>query len=120
MIALPKGLHQFAEVRRKAAGVSDRMLRQTLKHVEADGFVLRTAHAVMPPPDDYQLADLGQEAVKHTVALGTSTEAALPEILSRNADKRRGEKLLQNACPRLVPLAERGGFGGRGEHSRRD
>lgn len=82
MVALATGSHRFAELRRKVGGVSERMLSQTLKDLEADGFVLRTAHAVVPPHVDYELTPLGQQAAGHVVALAGWIEGALPEILA--------------------------------------
>lgn len=99
VIALATGPHRFAELRRKVAGVSERMLSQTLKDLEADGFVLRTAHAIVPPHVDYELTDLGQEAAKHVVALASWIEAALPEILSRKAGRVRDGNLLPHPLP---------------------
>jgi DNA-binding HxlR family transcriptional regulator len=55
---------------------------QTLKDLEADGFVLRTAHQVVPPHVDYELTLLGRAAAVHVVALVGWIEAALPEILA--------------------------------------
>ena len=69
MIALATGPHRFAELRRKVGGVSERMLSHTLKHLEADGFVLRTAHAVVPPHVDYAITPLGVTTLPAIVAL---------------------------------------------------
>jgi len=85
MVALSTGPHRFAELRRKVGGVSERMLSQTLKDLEADGFVLRTAHRVVPPHVDYELTPLGQQAARHVVALASWIEGALPEILAGKA-----------------------------------
>ncbi len=85
MVALATGPHRFAELRRKVGGVSERMLSQTLKDLEADGFVLRTAHQVVPPHVDYELTALGREAAGHVVALVGWIEGALPEILAGKA-----------------------------------
>lgn len=82
MVALATGPHRFAELRRKVGGVSERMLSQTLKDLEADGFVLRTAHQVVPPHVDYELTPLGQEAAAHVVPLVSWIEGALPRILA--------------------------------------
>jgi DNA-binding HxlR family transcriptional regulator len=82
MVALATGPHRFAELRRKVGGVSERMLSQTLKDLEADGFVLRTAHQVVPPHVDYELTALGVEAARHVVALVGWIEAALPKIMA--------------------------------------
>jgi DNA-binding HxlR family transcriptional regulator len=78
------------------------MLSQTLKDLEADGFVLRTAHAVVPPHVDYELTGLGEEAAKHVVALATLIEAALPEILSRKTAAGRPRSDLPNAAAQLA------------------
>jgi DNA-binding HxlR family transcriptional regulator len=82
MVALATRPHRFAELRRAVGGVSERMLSQTLKDLEADGFVLRTAHQVVPPHVDYELTGLGREAATHVVALVGWIEGALPEILA--------------------------------------
>ena len=39
------------------------MLAQTLRTLEADGFVHRDAHPVIPPRVDYSLTDRGTELV---------------------------------------------------------
>ena len=44
LLALMSGTHRFSELRRKVAGVSERMLAQTLQWLEADGFVRRVSH----------------------------------------------------------------------------
>ncbi len=82
MVALATGPHRFAGLRRKVGGVSERMLSQTLKDLEADGFVLRTAHEVVPPHVDYELTPLGVEAARHVVALVGWIEGALPQIMA--------------------------------------
>ena len=82
MVALATGPHRFAELRRKVGGVSERMLSQTLKELEADGFVLRTAHPVVPPHVDYELTPLGREAAGHVVSMVAWIESALPRIMT--------------------------------------
>jgi DNA-binding HxlR family transcriptional regulator len=80
MVALAMGPHRFSGLRRQVRGISERMLAQTLQELEADGFVLRTAHAVVPPHVDYELTPLGQEAATHLVTLIRWIEGALPRI----------------------------------------
>ena len=82
MVALATGPHRFAGLRRRVGGVSERMLSQTLKDLEADGFVLRTAHQVVPPHVDYELTPLGIQAAERVVALVGWIEGALPEIMA--------------------------------------
>lgn len=82
MIALATRPHRFAELRRAVGGVSERMLSQTLKELEQDGMVLRTAHDVVPPHVDYELTALGRQAADLLVPLVAWIESNLPVILS--------------------------------------
>lgn len=83
MIALATGTHRFSALRRQVSGVSERMLAQTLQQMEADGFVLRVAHDVVPPHVDYSLTPMGRQASAHLIALSAWIEANLPAILSQ-------------------------------------
>lgn len=82
MVALAARPHRFAELRRAVGGVSERMLSQTLKELEGDGLVLRTAHDVVPPHVDYELTALGRQAATHLVPLVAWIEARLPALLA--------------------------------------
>ena len=55
LIALQDGTLRFGELRRRAGGVSERMLAQTLRWLEGDGLVVRRSHPVVPPHTDYTL-----------------------------------------------------------------
>jgi DNA-binding HxlR family transcriptional regulator len=52
---------RFSELRRRAEGISEKMLAQTLRTLERDGFVHRDAKPVIPPRVDYSLTELGHE-----------------------------------------------------------
>jgi DNA-binding HxlR family transcriptional regulator len=82
MLALATGPHRFGALRRRVRGVSERMLTETLKALENDGFVLREAHDVVPPHVVYSLTPLGEEAAGHLSALTVWIEDNLPRILS--------------------------------------
>jgi len=62
LIALQDGTLRFSELRRKVAGVSERMLAQTLQWLETDGLVERRAFKVVPPHVEYELTPMGIEA----------------------------------------------------------
>ena len=51
---------RFMDLRRHIEGVSQRMLTVTLRHLERDGLISRTVHAVVPPRVDYTLTPLGR------------------------------------------------------------
>ena len=58
--ALDAGPRRFGELAAEVGGISQKMLTQTLRSLERDGFVSRTAYAVVPPHVEYELTDLGR------------------------------------------------------------
>jgi DNA-binding HxlR family transcriptional regulator len=52
---------RFSEVRRVVAGISEKMLAQTLQALERNGLVHREVHPVIPPHVDYTLTPMGLE-----------------------------------------------------------
>ncbi|WP_343062163.1 helix-turn-helix domain-containing protein [Conyzicola lurida] len=50
---------RYSELARVLAGVSPKMLSQTLKSLERDGLIDRTATATVPVTVTYELTDLG-------------------------------------------------------------
>ncbi len=85
LVALLEGTHRFSELRRKVAGVSEKMLAQTLQALETDGFVLREAYPVIPPHVDYSLTPLGREVAVHVEALADWIEESMPRIAAARA-----------------------------------
>ncbi len=81
LMALQDGTLRFSDLRRKVAGVSEKMLAQTLQGLEADGFVLRRAYPVVPPHVDYSLTPLGVEVAVRVAGLADWIETNLPRIL---------------------------------------
>jgi DNA-binding HxlR family transcriptional regulator len=54
-----KGELRFTRIANAIAGISQKMLTQTLRQMERDGLLTRTVHAVVPPRVDYALTPLG-------------------------------------------------------------
>ena len=54
------GTLRFTEVGRLTPGISQKMLTQTLRQMERDGFVSRQVYPVIPPKVEYSLTELGQ------------------------------------------------------------
>lgn len=78
---LSDGVHRFSELKQRIEGVSEKMLSQTLKTLEHDGFILRTVYPVVPPKVEYQLTILGSQAAEKTMYFIGWIEKSLPEIL---------------------------------------
>lgn len=60
---------RFNELMRDINDISKQMLSRTLKHLEQDGFVRRTAFAEVPPRVEYELTALGQSFLVPMMAL---------------------------------------------------
>ncbi|MCX6497871.1 MAG: helix-turn-helix domain-containing protein [Arthrobacter sp.] len=71
LVALSEGEQRWSDLRRRADGISEKMLAQTLKTLERDGLVNRSAQAVIPPRVDYSLTDRGYELSTLLVPLVT-------------------------------------------------
>ncbi len=71
LLALSEREHRWSELRRRADGISEKMLAQTLKTLEQDGLVHRQSQPVIPPRVDYSLTDSGQEVAALLVPLAT-------------------------------------------------
>lgn len=54
------GTLRFNELRRKVAGITQRMLTLQLRELEADGLVQRTVYPVVPPHVEYTLTPFGR------------------------------------------------------------
>lgn len=80
LIALQDGTMRFSALRRRVAGVSERMLSQTLQWLEGDGLIVRRAYPVVPPHTEYSLTDLGEEAAGRVAALADWIEENLPRM----------------------------------------
>ena len=79
LIALSQGTLRWAELRRRVEGVSEKMLSQTLRTLEKDGFVRRHAAATIPPRVDYSLTRRGTEV--------TALLVPLVQWVARHADQ---------------------------------
>ena len=62
LLLLTDGTLRWSELKRRTNGASEKMLIQTLKTLEHDGLVVRTAHPVVPPHVDYALSPEGERA----------------------------------------------------------
>ncbi|MDJ0639664.1 MAG: helix-turn-helix domain-containing protein, partial [Paracoccaceae bacterium] len=52
--------HRFSEINNAIPDISKRMLTQTLRKLERDGYVTRTVTPTIPARVDYELTELGQ------------------------------------------------------------
>jgi DNA-binding HxlR family transcriptional regulator len=81
LIALSSGTLRWGELRRHVQGISEKMLAQTLRTLERDGFVHREAQPVIPPRVDYSLTGRGRELTGLLLPLMEWIVANAPAIL---------------------------------------
>ncbi|MGC0371082.1 winged helix-turn-helix transcriptional regulator [Microbacterium sp. SLBN-111] len=69
LVALSDGTQRWGELRRNISGISEKMLASTLKTLEADGLVRRTAYPEVPPRVEYALTALGRDLMMRMLPL---------------------------------------------------
>jgi len=82
------GPTRYGELRRAIRDVSDKMLIQQLKELEADDLVRRTDYKEIPPRVDYSLTPLGLSLAQALVPLctwGTENMAEVTRVFERRA-----------------------------------
>lgn len=60
ILTLADGPLRFSELRRLIPDISQRMLTQTLRDLQRDGYLSRTVYPTQPPSVEYSLTDLGR------------------------------------------------------------
>ena len=69
LFAIVDGPDRFNSIRSRIQGISQRMLTQTLRDLERDGYVNRTVYPEVPVRVEYELTDTGKALVKHLYAV---------------------------------------------------
>lgn len=60
LLTLGHGTHRFTELQRAIGGISKRVLADTLRKLERDGFVSRKVYPTVPQKVEYRLLPLGE------------------------------------------------------------
>lgn len=92
VIALSGGPLRFGELQQAVDGISGKVLADTLRGLERDGIVDRTAYDEMPPRVEYELTALGQTLREPLTALSRWAEEYIEDVMSArdSYDKRPG------------------------------
>lgn len=73
---------RYSELSRRLAGVSQKMLTQTLRSLERDGLVTRTVTPTVPVTVTYDVTDLGMSLQRVMLGLKEWAEAHMGEVLA--------------------------------------
>lgn len=90
---------RFGQLRREVAGISEKMLIQQLREMEADGIVHREVYREVPPRVEYSLTALGESLNTALLSLGDWGEEHMPTITAR---RRGGTSADADARPSTV------------------
>ncbi len=78
--ALVPGPQRYSDLGRKLAGVSPKMLTQTLRSLERDGILSRTVTPSVPVRVDYELTGLGRSLSLLLLAVKDWAETHIEEV----------------------------------------
>lgn len=86
------GVVRFGGLAELVEGISQKMLTQTLRQMESDGFVSRTVYPVVPPRVEYALTPLGASLAEAFCSVWTWAETHYDELQRERAAyrERRG------------------------------
>ncbi|HEV7307596.1 helix-turn-helix domain-containing protein [Ensifer sp.] len=80
ILSLADGPLRFSQLRRLIPDISQRMLTQTLRDLQRDGYLHRTVYPTQPPSVEYALTDLGRSLLgllKHFVDWSVENHGAI-------------------------------------------
>ena len=79
---LADGPRRFGELRTRVGGVTPQVLTETLRSMQRDGLLTRTATPGVPPRVDYELTDLGRTLATPMDALRTWAQDHAAQVLA--------------------------------------
>ncbi|MGC4813013.1 winged helix-turn-helix transcriptional regulator [Micromonospora sp. DT228] len=99
VLCLQGGRRRFTEIRVPLRGVTPKVLTQTLRAMERDGLVLRTAYPENPPRVEYELTELGRTLLTLIEAARTWSKEHLPALLRAREEWTRSAPVGQSGRP---------------------
>ena len=90
---LADGPRRFTVLMAQLPGISHRVLTVTLRTLEDDGLVIRTAYAESPLRVEYALTPLGRSFLDQTTALAGWLRRHRPEIEAHQSARRPGREV---------------------------
>jgi len=86
LCALHERPQRYSELSREVAGVSQKMLTQTLRTLERDGLISRRVEATVPVTVTYAITDLGESLFEVVQHLKRWAENNMPAVHRARAD----------------------------------
>jgi len=86
LTALATGPQRYSDLNRIIAGVSQKMLTQTLRSLERDGLISRTVTPTVPVRVDYALTPLGATLLPVMAGIKGWAETHIDDVLAARED----------------------------------
>ena len=87
--ALAERPYRFGQLKREIGDISQRMLTQTLRDLQADGMIERTVYPTTPPSVEYKLSPMGHSFLVPLSAMVDWAFAHFPAIREARAEFRK-------------------------------
>lgn len=85
MLVVGQGVRRNGDLKRRIGGISQKMLTQTLRLLEANGMVKRTDFQTVPPHVEYELTPLGRSLAEAMRPLHQWVDARFGEVQTARA-----------------------------------
>lgn len=85
LLVIAQGYHRNGELKRRVGGISQKMLTQTLRALEANGLVERRDFGTVPPHVEYHLTALGASLGHSLTPLFQWIEREFANVLAARA-----------------------------------
>lgn len=73
---------RFTQLQRTLGGISQKVLTQTLRAMERNGFVARTVYPTVPPKVEYALTPMGRDLGEAICGVWRWTSENYPQVIS--------------------------------------
>ncbi len=83
---LETGTKRFGQLRASTAGISEKMLTQTVRGLERDGLVARRVHAGAVPQVEYRLTTLGRSLLDPLAVVRSWAQQHITEMERARVD----------------------------------
>ncbi len=83
---LQNGKLRFSQLKREIDGISQKMLTQTLRSLEADGLLKRYVYPTVPVTVEYELTELGQDLNRVLTPVFKWAENNMGKIYEANSE----------------------------------
>lgn len=78
--------YRFGEFRKDIPGISQKVLTENLRQLEADGLIIRTAYPEVPPRVEYKLSETG-ESMRAIISVMEEWGLGYQELVRESSEK---------------------------------